>query len=532
MQANKKTSRVHIKLQRVQTWLFAVPRLPVMVGANSLLGATVREGLRDLAREEGKGWKLNKDASGDGYPTADSEDPLKGFDDPAKDASEGIFSRDGGHFEAEFEEGAEEFAKAAQDCLQGKLPGLRFSISIDDEPWTKSAAFLSNELPVLEPCEWTGRGLASTTIDRPTESAAVSTAAHARYEAASSADAGTAMDLVTLLTKETKLGDLRISGAPNDLDHLAGAGYLALIHADGNSVGRNAPKIRHESRASDLRERAAFFHRNRVLLRRALRKAIDQTCEEDARVESLANEKNESKVPLVPLMLGGDDLLLVCRARLALDFVVSLCRELRRLQSDGGAEGFELTLGVGVVIAKPKIPIHRLHDIAEDLAGSAKRRYRRLENAGERGRSVVDWAVYTTSWVDDPEEIRRREWLRGGGESLRVLSQRPVDVLGDGLGNLEGLVKGANKLKEAPRSQLRYLADQLPRGRALSELAYRELPKKVRDALKELGVEKAWKQLEGGPYRTELLDLLEVAEIARLGRKITVDEDAKEAAHV
>ncbi len=30
--------RVQIELQRVQTWLFAVPRLRAMVGANALLG--------------------------------------------------------------------------------------------------------------------------------------------------------------------------------------------------------------------------------------------------------------------------------------------------------------------------------------------------------------------------------------------------------------------------------------------------------------------------------------------------------------
>lgn len=30
--------RVHIELSRVQTWLFAVPRLRAMVGANALLG--------------------------------------------------------------------------------------------------------------------------------------------------------------------------------------------------------------------------------------------------------------------------------------------------------------------------------------------------------------------------------------------------------------------------------------------------------------------------------------------------------------
>ncbi len=44
-------SRVHIELQRVQTWLFAVPRLRAMVGANALLGDVLRVTLPQLARK-------------------------------------------------------------------------------------------------------------------------------------------------------------------------------------------------------------------------------------------------------------------------------------------------------------------------------------------------------------------------------------------------------------------------------------------------------------------------------------------------
>ena len=33
---------VEIELKRIQTYLFEVPRLPVMVGANALLGETLR----------------------------------------------------------------------------------------------------------------------------------------------------------------------------------------------------------------------------------------------------------------------------------------------------------------------------------------------------------------------------------------------------------------------------------------------------------------------------------------------------------
>lgn len=499
--------QVHIELQRVQTWLFAVPRLRAMVGANALLGETLRVVLPRLARETGR-WTLAP--STEAYPTANPNDPLAEHDDPAADARDGITSRDGGHFEAQFASGAEDFAEAAAELLRRELPELRFQVSIDREARLKTQVHLSPELPVLAPCEWTGRGLASTVIqqgddERPTVSLAVA----GRHEAARRTEDRTALDLASLLSATTKLASLK---RPQELKELVGSGYLALVHADGNGVGKRAGK-------TDV-DRARSFHRNRVLLRRAGQAAINTACEGETK-----------QAPLIPLMLGGDDLLLVCRAEKALDLVVKLCEELAALQR-GDDRGFELTLGVGIVFAKHTIPIHRLHEVAEELAGSAKRRFRGLEDAGAKGRSVVDWAVYTTAWVEEPEEVRLRHWVRGKGQDLRVLSKRPLDVLGGELSSLQGLQEGAKKLSKAPRSQLRYLVDRLPRGRSLSELAFAELSEETRHALKNAGVESVWSRVsEKGPWVTALLDLVEVAEIARLGRRNEELPSAKEAAH-
>lgn len=496
----------HIELQRVQSWLFAVPRLRAMVGANAILGETLRDSLPKLARETGRDWVLSP--STEGYPTADANDPLKDHDDPAADAQDGILSRDGGHFEAQFSSGAEAFADETAQLLRSKLPGLRFRISIDGIPRARSQVHLSTELPVLAPCEWTGRGLASDVVEQGDERPAVSLDAARRHQAARRTENSTAIDIASLLSAETKL---RMLNRPQELEDLVGNGYLALVHADGNGVGSGAGK-------SDS-ERAAFFHKNRVFLRRAVQKAINDHC------------PDQGQAPLIPLMLGGDDLLLVSRAEIALPFIVTLCKALDAFQQD--SNGFKLTLGIGIVFAKHTIPIHRLHEVAEQLASSAKRRFRGLKEAGEMSRSVVDWAVFSTAWVDDPEEVRRRDWLRGNGNDLRVLSQRPVDVLGQGLDSLQGLVNGAETLRHAPRSQLRYLVDQLPRGRTLTELAFAELPQEAKGRIEEAGVTTPWRRgANNGPWLTALLDLVEITEIARLGRNTELADSEQEVVHV
>jgi hypothetical protein len=483
--------KVHIELQRVQTWLFGVPRLRAMVGANALLGETLREALPTLAKQEDRGWKLRPIL--DNYPYALPEDPLNENDNPASDARSGIISRDGGHFEVQFSCGAEAFADAAGQLLRSNLPGLRFRISIDGEPCNKSQVHLSTELPVLAPCEWTGRGLASAIVEQGDEAHVVSLDVAQRHKAAQRFEEGKAFDIANLLSHKTKLLHLR---RPQDLKGLVGNGYLALIHADGNGVGSGLGPNSNDC------DRSAFFHKNRVFLRRAVQKAIDTHC------------PDSGIAPIIPLMLGGDDVLLVARAEIALPFVVTLCAELEAIQRN--RNDFLLTLGVGVVFAKPTIPIHRLHNVAEQLASSAKRRFRGFN--GQRWCSVVDWAVFSTAWVDDPAEVRRRDWVQNNNNELRVLSQRPLDVLGEErTDSLQGLIQGAKHLARAPRSQLRYLVEQLPRGLNLSNLSFAELPQEAKGSFAAAGIKELWYRA-GNAWITPVLDVVEISEIARLGR--------------
>jgi hypothetical protein len=483
---------VHIEFQRVQTWLFAVPRLRAMVGANVLIGEMLRVHLPELARETSR-WQLY--ATEGRYPAAIAEDPLAEYDDPAADAKQGIISRDGGHFEAIFQSGAYEFAQEADTLLQRMLPGLRYSISIDNQKIPVATVGLSTELPVLAPCQWTGRGIASGYAKRGDreKSHMVSLDVLRRHNAAKRAENRQARDIVSMLMARIAPDIAR----PNDFDELVRPGYLAVIHADGNAVGQSVAN-------KDAIDRAIRFHQNRVLMRHAVSRAIAQQYE------------GTTTMRLIPLMLGGDDLLIVSRADIALPFVTQLCEELNNIQTEltDDSSSFLLTLGVGVVFASPKVPIHRLHSVAEQLASSAKRRFRGLSPSEPC--SVVDWAVYTTSWVDDPEDVRRRDWVGGGGE--RILSRRPMNVLGHGLDSLQGLLAKSEKIREGPRSQFRYLVEQLSRGQALSELAFEELSPQARDAMKEAGIDRVWQDAGGGKLITSVLDLIEVTEINRLGR--------------
>lgn len=547
--------KVHIELQRVQTWLFAMPQLRAMIGANVLLGETLRLGLRELLLENSdSAWKPHPIK---GFPQRAADDALnearlKGgsslpddvFDDPKQDAEHGILARDGGHFVAVFvdKESANAFAERAAEQLRKDVPGLRFTCKVEPfgeretEPVRKPAQpFLSIELPVLARCDWAGRGLASTQVtpgNDPLDRADVSLDAAARADAGERADNGLAKDLVTLMnrlalskasanTKQRRLADT--------FEELADGKYLAVIHADGNGVGAAAKRVS-EGEKSPLKseaKRAALFHRNRVLLRHALVEAIRSTAETPACTNRRKDKDGNPRdthldvSPFLPLMLGGDDLLVACRADLAMPFVSALCKALHDAQEKQAKQqpDFLLTLGIGVAIASYSMPFHQLHAVAEACASSAKRK--------TRDASAIDWAVYTASWAEkDLAEIRRRDWVFDSGK--RILSQRPMRVLAaDNKPSLADLLSDAAKLSNAPRAQLHYLKEQLSAGEHLAALAFEELSADAKAGFTSAGIKEVWQPLAGTDAKTtSLLDLIELSELRHLGKKAATNHSS------
>jgi hypothetical protein len=355
---------------------------------------------------------------------------------------------------------------------------------------------------------------------------------------------GNTKDIIGLLRNALYPDSAKNWKEPEDLEDLVkrGAkdsptrGYLALIHSDGNRMGQRfsewrdkgnsrggeANKNRKETILREARGEASF-HSMRVAVRRSVVAALDKTFEA---------AKEKSFRPYQVLMLGGDDLLLACRAENALDFALNYARE---LQTHELADGKRLDVAMGVAIAQYTYPLHRLQELAESLSSSAKRYYRALPELDRQ--SVIDWQVVTQSWFEDIAEARSRsELIRYAvsqeSETL-LLSQRPCKVLCGA--SLEYLLNSARSLeadvaeeKKAARSALRSLRGACERGRLSGEMAFARFPKEVREAL---GFSKApkdgvvvcdlWEEIKGSggkTYATRAMDIIDIYEIGRLGR--------------
>jgi hypothetical protein len=115
--------------------------------------------------------------------------------------------------------------------------------------------------------------------------------------------------------------------------------------------------------------------------------------------------------PFDLLLVGGDDILIVTPADVALDVALTLAKTFREVTVEGDPEQKGHTLSVGVVLAPIKYPFGLLHDLAEEALKFAKREgARRMEGTAQKrasayGDTFINFLVVTGSTSQSFEKV-------------------------------------------------------------------------------------------------------------------------------
>lgn len=196
-------------------------------------------------------------------------------------------------------------------------------------------------------------------------------------------------------TLEPRDGAWHLFGGVDQLeDHLGDVSWLAVVHADGNGIGRVFRDV-----AGRLGLTGRFgpeANRAYVDALRALSIGLELLTEQafqDA-LAAVAATSGQEALPVVPLILGGDDSTFVCDARISIEltqhfltrWVELTCHpdraeRLERLPEGGravagavreasGGVGFGMAAGIAVVHAHH--PFHAAYRLATQLTDSAK----------------------------------------------------------------------------------------------------------------------------------------------------------------
>lgn len=156
--------------------------------------------------------------------------------------------------------------------------------------------------------------------------------------------------------------------------------WLAVVHADGNGLGQIFLKFQDyigedKSNRNYIKQYRHFSLALDECTEAAFKKALDDVFPEEE------NQKTKKVIPIVPLIIGGDDLTVVCDGEYALEFTRVFLQQFEAQTKDHpkispiAQEVFEtnrLSACAGVAIVKRHFPFSIAYQLAEQLIKSAK----------------------------------------------------------------------------------------------------------------------------------------------------------------
>jgi hypothetical protein len=205
------------------------------------------------------------------------------------------------------------------------------------------------------------------------------------------------------------------------IQDLEGKGYTwtAVVHADGNGLGGIFLDFATHAGAASFRDYIEKLRRFSLAIDECTRKAALQAMD-----ATWPAELFEKDVPLIPLVLGGDDLTVLCDGGRAIAFTTAFLRtfeeETRKSPPITCVAPEGLSACAGIAIVKPHFPFHRAYELAEDLIKKAKMVKDKARLDGKpMPCSAFDFQIVFDTSVSDLKDIRDRMTARdGSGTSL------------------------------------------------------------------------------------------------------------------
>jgi hypothetical protein len=250
---------------------------------------------------------------------------------------------------------------------------------------------------------------------------------------------------------------IKFAGNLDELERLfKDLSWVAIVHADGNGLGEIFLHFNQHSKSKDGRDYIEKYRRFSLALDVCTINAASQALatlqqrfraveEERAKRQGKQINLNDKSIPVVPLILGGDDLTVLCDGQYALKFVYEFLREFEKetnkiteydyLKKDrqgkemliDGKTVFENLTGIvpeiansafgvsrlgicaGVAIAKPHFPFHQGYELAEHLLKSAKLVKEKIKSKSKGEPypcSALDYHILYDSTASRLEDIR------------------------------------------------------------------------------------------------------------------------------
>ena len=201
--------------------------------------------------------------------------------------------------------------------------------------------------------------------------------------------------------------DLKLSSIPFDVEKITGKNdWIAIIHADGNGLGKVVQKIGHH--IEDFKQ-----------FSKELNKATIAAANDAFKKIKPENGWEKDIIPIRPIVLGGDDMTVIIRGELAIEYVTEFMKRFEQYSSVGDLSRIltkagmkRLTACAGVAFIKSSYPFYYGYALAEQLCKYAKKKETATVISSLMFHKVQD------SFVKSYEDIEQRELKTSNGNSF------------------------------------------------------------------------------------------------------------------
>jgi len=202
----------------------------------------------------------------------------------------------------------------------------------------------------------------------------------------------------------------------SEIDDISGGSdkkWIAVVHADGNGLGLLIQNMGKVLKDMPILEQITFLHDFSTQLDNSTKAACKISFTKCIEKEI----DRDYGYPIRPVILGGDDLTVIVRADLALDFTSIFLKEFQketkeRLKSlyQKGLKVIEngLSACAGIAYVKKAYPFHYAIDLAEQLCKSSKKHVKKGINPLEMPVSALEFYKVNDSFIQPLSDMKKR----------------------------------------------------------------------------------------------------------------------------
>lgn len=228
--------------------------------------------------------------------------------------------------------------------------------------------------------------------------------------------------------------------------------WVSVIHADGNGLGEIFLKFKKYSK-KDKSDYVRVYKKLSLALDECTISATITAINELVKVEGFCKtikvenkethqEEEKTVIPIIPIVLGGDDLTVLCDGEYALKFTHDFLAEFEKQTSENdiikeianNAFGVErLGICAGIAIVKPHYPFHQAYELAAQLLKSAKQVKTKIKHK-HNGKEVslpcsaMDFHILYDSSGVELKQIREKLTVEEKDGSQTYLYAKPYIV--------------------------------------------------------------------------------------------------------